>query len=83
MNTEIIITSVVVISLLSAILLAIKKPKNDTLTVKIERSEEETPNVDEVVKPKRKYKKRVSKKKAMTTTPVAKKPIGRPRKTVE
>jgi hypothetical protein len=82
MNTETIITSVVVIALLSAILLAIKKPKNDTLTVKIETSNEETPTVAEVVKPKRKYKKRVSKKKEMTTE-IAKKPVGRPKKTVE
>ena len=35
-----------------------------------------------VEKPKRKYKKRISKKNTITTA-VAKKPVGRPKKTVE
>lgn len=83
MTTETIITSAVIVALLSAILFAIGNPKNDTLTIKIETSEEETPPViEEVVKPKRKYKKRVSKKNTIATV-ATKKPVGRPRKTVE
>lgn len=82
MNPETIIPAIIVIALLSAIILAMEAPKDNTLTIKVDVSEEETPHVvEEVIKLKRKYKKRVSKKNTITSaSPAEKRPIGRPKK---
>lgn len=84
-NAIIIITGVVAVA--TAVILSLFKSSRDlTVTIKMETDEDndypiKSDGVEELeVKPKRKYTKRVSKMNVIRTTPVAKKPVGRPRK---
>ena len=83
-NAIIIITGVVAVA--TAVILSLFKSSRDlTVTIKMEADEDndgypiKSDGVEELeVKPKRKYKKR--KVTVVKTTPVAKKPVGRPKK---
>ena len=82
-NAIIIITGVIAVA--TAIILSLFKSSRDlTVTIKMEADEDndypiKSDGVEELeVKPKRKYKKR--KVTVVKTTPVAKKPVGRPKK---
>lgn len=88
MNTETIILSAFLSATIIAILLYFSH-KKESINITIETRENPEnfkytagidPYEEEIVKPKRKYKKRVSKKKLMVAEPIVKKPIGRPRK---
>jgi beta-lactam-binding protein with PASTA domain len=85
-NSVIIITGVVAVA--TAVILSLFKSSRDlTVTIKMEKDEEDndypikSDGVEELeVKPKRKYTKRVSKLNVIKTKPAAKKSVGRPKK---
>jgi len=84
-NAIIIITGVVAVA--TAVILSLFKSSRDlTVTIKMEADNEDdypikSDGVEELeVKPKRKYTKKTPKMNVIRTKPVAKKPVGRPRK---
>lgn len=85
-NSVIIITGIVAVA--TAVILGLFRSSRDlTVTIKMEADKEDedypikSDDVEElIVKPKRRYKKRIPKANIIKTAPVAKKQVGRPRK---